>query len=254
MHVEYLTARLESGRCNLTANADDSPQALLLDVGGTLIEARPSPPEVYARVLGRWGPAVDAETVAPVFRAVWAELNELHPTGLDRYHHLKGGEREWWGEFLRRVLTRLAHPAPWRPVLAELFEAFADPTLWYVFPEVRGVLERMRGRGVPMAVVSNWDSRLPELLDRLGLSPYFSSVHVSALEGVEKPAAEIFLRAAARLGVAPSACLHVGDSPLDDYRGAESAGLRAVLVDRLAMFSNGYRRISTLEELDAYFG
>lgn len=223
-------------------------------MGGTLIETRPSPPEVYAQVLGRWGPTVPAEAVAPVFRAVWAEMTELHPPGLDRYHHLKGGEEAWWGEFLRRVLTRLAHPAPWQPVLAELFEAFADPSLWYVFPEVRAVLERMRSRGVPMAVVSNWDSRLPELLDRLGLSPYFSSVHVSALEGVEKPKPDIFLRAAARLRVAPSACLHAGDSPLDDYRGAESAGMRAVLVDRLGIFSDGYRKISSLEGLDAYFG
>ncbi len=222
-------------------------------MGGTLIEARPSPPEVYAQVLGRWGPAVPAGEVAPVFRAVWAELNELHPPGLDRYQHLKGGEQEWWGEFLRRVLARLGHPAPWRPVLAELYEAFSQPSLWFVFPEVRRVLDGLRQRGIPMAVVSNWDSRLPELLDRLQLTPYFASVHVSALEGVEKPAAEIFLRAAARLGVAPSACLHAGDSPLDDYRGAQSAGMRAVLVDRLGLFLNGYARVKDLEGLYDYF-
>lgn len=222
-------------------------------MGGTLIEARPSPPEVYAQVLGRWGPAVPAEEVAPVFRAVWAELTELHPPGLDRYQHLKGGETEWWGEFLRRVLARLGHPAPWRPVLAELYEAFSEPSLWFVFPEVRRVLDGLHARGVPMAVVSNWDSRLPELLDRLQLTPYFASVHVSALEGVEKPAAEIFLRAAARLGVPPAACLHAGDSPLDDYRGAESAGMVAVLVDRFAMFENGYTRVKDLEGIDDYF-
>ncbi len=222
-------------------------------MGGTLIEARPSAPEVYARVLARWGPTVEAEKVAPVFRAVWAELTELHPPGLDRYQHLKGGEQEWWGGFLRRVLARLGHPAPWRPVLAELYQAFSEPSLWFVFPEVRRVLDGLHARGVPMAVVSNWDSRLPELLDRLQLTPYFASVHVSALEGVEKPAAEIFLRAAARLGVAPGACLHAGDSPLDDYRGAESAGMRAVLVDRFAMFENGYTRVRDLEGLDDYF-
>lgn len=222
-------------------------------MGGTLIEARPSPPAVYAQVLGRWGPAVPAEEVAPVFRTVWAELTQAHPPGLDRYQHLKGGEQEWWGEFLRRVLARLGHPAPWRPVLAELYEAFSEPSLWFVFPEVRRVLDGLHARGVPMAVVSNWDSRLPELLDRLQLTRYFVSVHVSALEGVEKPAPEIFLRAAARLGVPPAACLHAGDSPLDDYRGAESAGMRAVLVDRFAMFADGYRRVKNLEGLDDYF-
>ncbi|HVN31807.1 MAG TPA: HAD-IA family hydrolase [Thermoanaerobaculaceae bacterium] len=227
----------------------DSPQAVLLDVGGTLIEARPAVPDVYARTLSRWGRPVEAWQVAPVFQEVWTELTQLHPLGLDRYHHLKGGEWEWWGEFLRRVLARLGHPAPWEPVLKELFTAFAEPSLWRVFPEVQGVLGKLRSSGLRLAVVSNWDSRLPRLLEGLGLSGFFNEVLVSSVEGVEKPGAEIFRRAASRLGVAVEACLHAGDSPLDDYRGAESAGMRAVLVDRAGIFNNGYLKVADLREL-----
>jgi putative hydrolase of the HAD superfamily len=234
------------------SEATDSPRAVLLDVGGTLIEARPSPPEVYARVLAKWGPPVEAGTVGPAFRGVWSEMTQEHPPGLDRYHLLKGGERAWWGEFLRRVLRRIGHPAPWRPVLDELFDAFSDPSLWEVFPEVRPVLDSLRARGLPLAVVSNWDSRLPALLARLGLSAYFDAEVVSAIEGVEKPEPEIFLRAARRLGEPPEACLHVGDSPLDDYRGAEAAGIAAVLVDRHSLFADDYRRIEDLRGIDAF--
>ena len=227
----------------------DSPQAVLLDMGGTLIEARPTVPEVYARVLSRWGEPMTPNQVAPVFQEVWTELTQLHPRGLDRYHQLKGGEWEWWGEFLRRVLARLVHPAPWEPVLRELFDAFADPSLWHVFPEVAEVLGRLRSEGLRLAVVSNWDSRLPSLLGNLGLAPFFDEVLVSSLEGVEKPGTEIFRRAAERLGVAATECLHAGDSPLDDYRGAESAGMRAVLVDRAGIFADGYLRVADLREL-----
>ncbi|MFI5142445.1 MAG: HAD-IA family hydrolase [Thermoanaerobaculales bacterium] len=232
----------------------DSPQAVLFDVGGTLIESRPSPAEVYAEVLSRRGPPVASEQVAPVFAQVWAELTQLHPMGLDRYSQLKGGEREWWGAFLRRVLASLAHSAPWEPVLNELIDAFAEPSLWHVFDEVPEVLDHLRSRGLALAVVSNWDSRLPALLDRLGLAGFFDTVLVSALEGVEKPAAGIFHRAAARLGVTAADCLHVGDSPLDDYRGAESAGMRAVLVDRHGAFHNGYLRVRDLRGLDDILG
>ncbi len=227
----------------------DSPLAVLFDVGGTLIESRPGAPAVYARVLSRWGTTVQAGDVAPVFREVWSELTQLHPRGLDRYHNLKGGEREWWGEFLRRVLARLGHPAPWKPVLDELFDAFADPDLWHVFPEVGEVLARLRSEGLRLAVVSNWDSRLVALLGELGLAGFFQAVLVSSLEGVEKPGAEIFHRAAERLGVAAGECLHVGDSPLDDYRGAESAGMGAVLVDRAGIFADGYLKVSDLRGL-----
>ncbi len=227
----------------------DSPRAVLFDVGGTLIEARPAAPAVYARVLSRWGAEVEAGDVAPHFQAVWTELTELHPRGLDRYHRLKGGERAWWGEFLRRVLARLGHPAPWEPVLDELFDAFADPALWHVYPEVEDVLTALRSAGLPLAVVSNWDSRLAVLLERLGLARFFAATLVSSVEGVEKPGVEIFHRAAERLGVAPGACLHAGDSPLDDYRGAESAGMQAVLVDRAGLFADGYLRVADLRGL-----
>lgn len=227
----------------------DSPQAVLLDVGGTLIEARPTVPDVYARTLSRWGSPVEAGQVAPVFQEVWTELTQLHPRGLDRYHQLKGGEWEWWGELLRRVLARLGSPAPWEPVLRELFIAFADPSLWHVFPEVREVLGMLRSDGMRLAAVSNWDSRLPGLLDGLGLSGLLDEVVVSSMEGVEKPATEIFHLAARRLGVPPAACLHAGDSPLDDYRGAESAGMRAVLVDRTGIFADSYVRVANLREL-----
>ena len=224
----------------------DSPKAVLLDVGGTLIESRPSPAAIYADVLSRRGETVTEEEVAPAFKAVWTELTLEHPPGLDRYHHLKGGEWEWWGTFLRRVLDRLGHRTPWEPVLAELFETFADPTLWHVFPEVREVLDELRGRGLRLAVVSNWDARLPTLLADLGLADYFEQLLVSGIEGVEKPAVEIFHRAARRLGVENADCVHIGDSPLDDVRGAEAAGMSAVLLDRHRLFADGFVTIEDL--------
>ena len=220
--------------------------AALLDVGGTLIECRPTAPEVYARVLSRFGPPLRGAEVAPVFRRVWAEMTQEAPLGHDRYQQLKGGEWAWWGRFLERVLADLDHPAPAQPALAELFAAFAEPSLWHVFPEVPAVLRALRERGLRLAVVSNWDVRLPALLERVGLAAAFDTVVVSGLEGVEKPAPEIFLRAAARLGVAPAACLHAGDSPLDDYRGAAGAGMRPVLVDRAGTFNGDYLRVRDL--------
>ncbi|HNX49744.1 MAG TPA: HAD-IA family hydrolase [Thermoanaerobaculaceae bacterium] len=226
-------------------------QAVLLDVGGTLIDSEPSPPEVYAEVLGRWGRKIPVDRVTAAFRTTWMELTQLHPPGLDRYHLLKGGEREWWGEFVRRVMATLEHPAPWQPVLEELFAAFADPALWRVYPEVEEVLSALRRKGCRLAAVSNWDSRLPGILEGLSLARHFDALLVSALEGVEKPSPVIFHRAAAQLGVEVGGCVHVGDSPLDDYRGAESAGMTSVLLDRHGLFADGYRRISDLRGLYA---
>ena len=65
-----------------------------------------------------------------------------------------------------------------------------------------------------------------------GLASRFDTIAVSHLEGIEKPAPEIFLRALRRLGVPPEEALHVGDVPELDEAGAKAAGIACVIVDR----------------------
>lgn len=224
--------------------------AVALDVGNTLIYCDPSPPEIYSEALGRHGRPVSADAVAPVFRDSWAEMQRLTPPGKDRYSSVPGGERAWWGRFLRLVLGRLDHDAAWEPLLDDLYAAFSRPEIWRLYPEVRASLEALLGQGLRLAVISNWDSRLPEILEELDLTRWFETVTVSVLEQVEKPSIEIFRRTLERLGVAAGATVHVGDSPREDYEGAAGAGLHPVLIDRRGIFAESeYRRVGGLDEL-----
>jgi len=224
--------------------------AVTFDAGGTLIYCDPSPAEIYATQLSRLGRPVHAEDVGPVFRQAWAEMQRRTVPGRDRYNSVPGGERAWWGEFVQKVLVRLEHDAPWEPLLDDLYAAFSDEGVWKAFPETAATLSDLTASGVSLAVISNWDRRLPEILRTLNFIDAFDVVTVSAIEGVEKPAPEIFQRTLDRLGVAPASTIHVGDSPLEDYAGAEGAGLNALLIDRHELFAgDGYRRIGSLAEI-----
>jgi putative hydrolase of the HAD superfamily len=224
--------------------------AVTLDAGNTLLHSDPSPPVIYAEHMSRLGSPVDPDQAAGVFSRTWASMQlELKP-GTDRYHPVPGGEQGWWHEFVRRVVAELEHDAPVQPLFRALYGAFTDPAIWRVYPEVVPALEELRGQGLRLAVVSNWDSRLPRLLSDLGLTTWFDTIVVSAVEGVEKPAAGIFQRAAEQLGVPRGEIVHVGDSPREDYYGALEAGLQAVLVDRRGVFrEDGFSRVSDLSEL-----
>ena len=220
------------------------------DAGGTMIFCDPSPAEIYAHHLSRLGRRVHAEEVGPIFRDSWAEMQRRTESGKDRYNSVSGGERAWWGEFVREVLTRLDHDAEWEPLLDALFTAFSDADVWRVYPETVRTLDGLRDAGVRLAVISNWDRRLPDILETLGLVEYFEELTVSSIEGVEKPASEIFTRTLDRLGVAAGETIHIGDSPLEDYRGAEDAGLGAALIDRNSLFvEEPYHRIASLDEI-----
>jgi len=126
---------------------------------------------------------------------------------------------------------------------------FRSSSAWAVYDDVVPALDDLSRNGTKLAIVSNWDSYLPKLLDALDLTRFFPVVVVSALEGTSKPDPEIFRRACRRLDVAEEEALHVGDSVSEDLAGARSAGLAALLLDRADAHPEIADRIRSLAEI-----
>lgn len=226
---------------------------VLLDVGETLVGPRDSFGAVYSRVLASLGMDISGPLLERCLRRTWQEMEHLVPRGSDRYSHFPGGESEYWFRFARGTIG-LASPRPVddrfvREALDRLGQAFRERGAWTVYADVAPALVRLRSAGVRIGIVSNWDSRLPRLLDDLGLAPLFDSVAVSHLEGVEKPDPELFRRVLRRLEARPDQALHVGDVPEVDLEGARAAGLDAVLVDRRGKLDGTYPALKDLSLL-----
>jgi putative hydrolase of the HAD superfamily len=103
---------------------------------------------------------------------------------------------------------------------------------------------------VRLVVASNWDSSLPDVLERAGLAPLLDGVVSSAMAGSTKPAPEVFREALRQAGAEPAEALHVGDSLENDIAGARALGMRAVLIERDgAAPPSGVQTIGALTEL-----
>jgi len=96
-----------------------------------------------------------------------------------------------------------------------------------------GTAERLReiGERYEIAVISNADGRIEDVLDRCGIARCFRTITDSGLVGYEKPHPEIFRKALSSMNAAPAESLYVGDVYSVDYLGATSAGMQAVLMD-----------------------
>ncbi len=228
---------------------------LLFDAGETLLAPRESFGAVYARVLATLGVELAASDLEHGLRRSWEAANGAIEPGVDRYATDPGGENAYWLRFVEGTLARTPG-APRDSKLAAravspLREAFRDPASWKVFDDVVPTLAALRRAGARIAVVSNWDSSLPALLDRLRLASWFETIVVSHLEGMEKPRPELFLRAVARLRGAPGEALHIGDNPELDEAGARAAGIASVLVDRRARLGAGRAALPDLSTLPA---
>lgn len=206
-------------------------EAVTLDVHGTMIHS-PRLGEIYTEVLRRHGLAVERDDVVRILSLVRQEFYLSRPAGEDRYGSHPDGSRGWWFRFIDRVCRHLELPEPSRFAKAELFDRFTRAEAWEIFPEIPDVLAALERRGLRLGVISNWDDRLPVLLERLGLAESFEVVVYSAGVGLEKPAPGIFHAALDRFGCRPDRVLHVGDRPVEDVEGALAVGMRALLVDR----------------------
>ncbi|MFD8552861.1 HAD family hydrolase, partial [Streptomyces fradiae] len=162
--------------------------AVLFDLDGTLVDSEPNYYEAGRRVLAAHG----------VTGFTWERHTDFIGIGTL--------------ETLRALKAEHGIDTPLEDLLAgknrhylELASAGTE-----VFPEMRLLVERLHADGVPMAVAAGSSrAAIETVLAGAGLSGRFGAL-VSAEEVPHgKPAPDVFLEAARRLGADPSACVVV---------------------------------------------
>jgi putative hydrolase of the HAD superfamily len=141
-------------------------------------------------------------------------------------------------------------------LVARLRAHHRERNLWRVpFADAGPTLARLRAAGLRLGVVSNADGRARSVLEAAGLAGGLDAILDSHLEGVEKPDAEIFRRALARVGARADQSVFIGDIVSIDVVGARNAGLRPILIDTAAAYADApVERIERLADLGAMLG
>ena len=206
-------------------------KAVFFDAAGTLIKPARSVGESYAAIAAKHGKEVSSTNITERFRTCFDAAPRLAFPGATE-DTVAALERDWWKSLVAQVFE------PWSPFVrfeeyfAELFAYFASPNAWTLYPEVLETLTSLNERGLILDVISNFDSRLVRILDGLDAGEQFENIFVSSRVGYAKPDRRIFNVALSYHGLAPAQALHVGDSEINDLRGANQAGLKGILVER----------------------
>lgn len=230
----------------IAAPTRSSARAILLDAFGTLLLMLPPAARLRELLAAEGHPHPEA-----LVRSALAKEIRYY-----RAHHDRGRDRDSLRELRRdcaRVLAAgLGGSAPPPDRLAELLVASLR---FELAPDAPPALEALARAGARVAVVSNWDCSLPDVLRDLGVAGAVDAVVTSAVAGASKPDPAIFRAALGELGVAPGDAIHCGDDPARDCAGARAAGIRAVLLDRSgALAAAGCPRITSLGELPGLAG
>jgi putative hydrolase of the HAD superfamily len=197
---------------------------------GTLIGLRRPLGEGYAAVAAGLGLQLNGAAISQAFPTIYRQAPPLAFPGLEG-EALRQAELAWWGERIAAVLAASGAPPAPAALTPALFHHYGQAQAWHVYADVPEQLAHWRARGLKLAVVSNFDSRLPGLLADLGLHRWLDAVVVSSSTGAAKPDPAPFHQALAALDLEPRQVWHVGDSP-EDAAGARAAGLPCLLVRR----------------------
>jgi HAD superfamily hydrolase (TIGR01509 family) len=165
------------------------------------------------------------------------------------------------GKTVDGVLDAIALRTGTRPGAAWVYNwAFATAHAFHrelaVVEQLRDAIEALRARGHRMAVASQSSlARVRFSLDVTGLAPLFGGhVYVTSMVARPKPAPDVYLLAAERLGASPADCVVVEDSPAG-AAAALKAGMGAVGyapgATHAAMEAAGAHVIRSMSELVA---
>ncbi|MFL5906115.1 MAG: HAD family hydrolase [Solirubrobacterales bacterium] len=208
-------------------------RAVFLDALGTLVELEPPWISLRERIPAE----VSDERLRAAMRAEMAYYRE---------HSHEGRDEASLADLRERCAALVS-----RELDVEVSaEALVHSIRFRAYPDAAPALASLRGHGLRLVALSNWDCSLRRVLERCGLDGLLDDVITSAAAGAAKPDPAIFRRALEVAGCAPEEALHVGDTREEDVEGARAAGIRALLLDR----GGGGGDISSLAEIDQHLG
>ena len=209
------------------------PQAIIFDLGSTLIEYESIPwddlgaecAESGRRYLLRRGYDVPGEEE---FHEAFADIREA-------YRRIASESLVEWD--VPMVATRLFERLSInhdRKLVDSFFDAYYKPVgeKLYIYEDTLDTLEKLSSSYPVMGLISN--TVFPECahlkeLDRFGIGPFLKFTVFSSTFKLRKPHPDIFYHAANLAGYAPSECVYIGDRYVEDIEGPTAVGMEAIL-------------------------
>jgi putative hydrolase of the HAD superfamily len=216
------------------------PKVIFLDAVGTLFGIRSSVGDIYHRFAAKAGIEVDPTYLNKAFFQSFAAAPRAAFPGVPR-EQIPALEYAWWRTIAAQSFERvgvLAQFPDFNQFFQPLFDHFVTADPWDLYPEVPEVLASWQAAGIRLGVLSNFDSRLYQVLQALEISHFFSSVTISTTVGAAKPEREIFRQALAEYHLADLSpdqselVWHIGDSWQEDVVGAHAAGITPIWLNR----------------------
>ncbi|MEX3017051.1 HAD family hydrolase [Gymnodinialimonas hymeniacidonis] len=171
-----------------------TPDLVIFDCDGVLVDSEPPFNEVLAANLARYGLSMTLPDVMATF--IGSSMTSVVQKARDLGASYPGTDNQWIDEIYEEGYARLRQGVD-------------------LIPGITNVLDALDGNAIPFCVATNGSqAKMDITLGGTGLAPRFDGKRFSAHElGVAKPDPDLFLIAAREMGVTPDRAVVIEDSP-----------------------------------------
>lgn len=203
---------------------------IFFDAADTLFYIDKGLGNTYASVAKKYGADPDPDLLKKAFSKAFTTAPPLAFGGVSDEER-KTLEKDYWKNIVDRVYQEVGMFDKFDEHFNELFEVFRT-NAWTIFPETKEVLSTLKNKNYRLGIISNFDSRVYDVMRSLEINEFFDKFVISSEAGHAKPDPNIYHIALRKIGADPKECLHIGDNIYNDFHGPRALGIHALLLDR----------------------
>ncbi|MGB2693517.1 MAG: HAD-IA family hydrolase [Thermodesulfobacteriota bacterium] len=208
----------------------ENTNTIFFDAADTLFYIKEGLGKTYASVAKKHGANPDPNHLRKAFSKAFSSAPPLAFGGVSDEER-RVLEKNYWRDIVDNVYQEVGMFEGFDAHFDELFEVFRSDA-WAIFPETKDILETLKEKNYRLGIISNFDSRVYDVMNNLEIREYFDTFVISSEAGHAKPNPNIYHLALRQIGADPKECIHIGDNIQNDFHGPRALGIQALLLDR----------------------
>jgi putative hydrolase of the HAD superfamily len=198
----------------------------IFDFAGTLANLYPSKEFILKNFLKRNNINV---SLIDIKKAYYKIDNELFYSSVKIIS--KNKKKLFYNQFNRKLFNILNIEN--KPLAKKFYNFFLKKKkYWRLEYGVRDFLKKIKKKKIKVSLISNFDSKLIDILKKKRIHKYFDYLHISQNNNSEKPSINFYKSFFLKYGIPLKSSIYFGDNYKLDYLPAKKLNLKFFLIDK----------------------
>ncbi len=222
-------------------------QNVFFDFAGTIADLKPSSEEMLCRYIEKnHGFKLDEKKAREAFACLDKHMfySSVKVTDFE-------SKSKFYQHYNDRVLQSLGLFDSVDNSENQLFNYFAScERHWVLKSDVKETFRKLKEEGYKVGIISNFDSKLLDIVKNLGISDWVDFLHISQDEGYEKPQLEFYQGFFEKYNIDVAETVYCGDSYILDFLPAKEIGIaRPLIIDPYGNYHDRKECVTTISSV-----